>query len=205
MIDRKRNQNIINDEIMEREEASRPSLYELVPPRETIEVLESPYSTLYEPTKPEEGGKRNGEVLVTTNYLGIGTEISTSSSELLEEKQIERLTWKIRDLEATNNYLRAQVNELQALLSSIKSEKIGDISDALVDKPAVFILDVFYNGNSIKLFEVERNIDSVRGWMMLARLLKAGLIAERGEELYITKTGQEFHDKIERLAMSNGK
>jgi len=40
---------------------------------------------------------------------------------------------------------------------------------------------------------------------MLARLLKAGLIAERGKELYITKTGQEFHDKIEGLATSNGK
>ena len=205
MIDRKRNQNIINDEIVEREEASRPSLYELVPARETIEVLESAYSTLYEPTKLEEGGKRNGEVLVTTNYLGIGAGISTSSSERLQGKQIERLTWKIRDLEATNNYLRAQVNELQALRSSIKSAEIGDISDALVDKPAVFILDVFYNRNSIKLLEVERNIDSVRGWMMLAHLLKAGLIAERGEELYITKTGQEFHDKIERLAISNGK
>ena len=206
MTDRKRNQNITNAKVVEREKPTWPSIYELVPARETIEVPESTYSTLHEPTtKPEKDGKRNGELLVTTNYLGMGTKIFTPSSELLEEKQIERLTWKIRELEATNNYLHAQVDELQVLLSSMESEKLGDISDALVDKPAVFILDVFYNRNSIKLSEVERNIDSVRGWMMLARLLKAGLVAERGEELHITKTGQEFHDKLERLATSSGK
>ena len=205
MVDRKRNQNIIDDEVAERKKTSLPSLYELVPARETVEVPEPIYSTLYEATKPEEDGKRNGEVPVATDYLGIGTELSTSSSELLEQKQIERLTWKIRELDATNNYLRAQVDELQASLNSIRSEKLGDISDALVDKPAVFILDVFHNKNSINLSEIERNTDSVQGWMMLARLLKAGLIGERGEELYITEAGREFYEKIERLITSSGK
>ena len=205
MVDRKGNQNVIDDEVVERKEVIWHSIYEPVPAGQTIEVLEPAYPILYEPTKPEEDGKHKGELLVTTNYLGIATEISTPSSGLLEEKQIERLVWKNRELEATNNYLRAKVDELQASLSSIETEKLGDISDALVDKPAMFILDAFSSRNSIKLSEVERNIDSVRGWMMLARLLKAGLIAERGEELYITKTGQEFRDKIERLATSSGK
>lgn len=205
MVNRKRNQNIINNEVVESKERPWPPLYELVPARETGEVLESAYSALYEPTKPEEDGKRNGEVLVTTNYLAIRTEISTSSSELLEQEQIQRLTWKIRDLEATNKYLRARLDELQALLGSIRSQKLTDISDALVDKSAVFILDVLYNKNSIKLADVERNIDSVRGWMILARLLKAGLIDESGEELYITKAGQEFYEKIRGLVTPSGK
>jgi len=205
MVDRKRKQNIINDEVVERREASWTSIYELLPAGETIEIPEPTYPTLYEPTKLEEDGKRNGELSLTMNYLGVETEVFTPSSGPLQEKQIERLLWKIRELEAANNYLGTRVKELQDLLTSTEREKLEDISDALVDKPAVFILDVLCSRDSIELSEAERNIDSARGWMMLARLLKAGLIATEGEELYITKTGREFHEKIARLVTSSGK
>ncbi len=204
MIDRKRNQNVINVETVEMEGTRRPPLYEPVPTRETIEILESVYSTLHEPTRSEEDGERRAETLPATNYLGIGTEIFTSATEIFKEEQIERLTWEIQNLEAKNDYLRTQVSQLQDLHGLIQSEKLGDISDALVDKPAVFILDAFFHRNSIRLSDIEQNIDSATGWMMLARLLKAGLIYEKGEELHITDTGREFYKKIEGLITSSG-
>jgi predicted transcriptional regulator len=69
----------------------------------------------------------------------------------------------------------------------------------------VFILDVFYNRGSIKVAEIEQNIDSAKGWMMLAHLLKAGLIDDRGDEIYITEVGRELYGKIERISTSSGK